>query len=134
MTSSVSPAEYGVSESNGFLPDAAPLTQLPGRFAEWDAIGSVLPKHLAAGRARELLSNVAPLDPGALTGQAERERAMLLLSYFGHAHIFGGDVPANVCPANIAVPWHKAGGPHPPAPAVGGCNPPLRELEGALTH
>ncbi|MEU5658882.1 hypothetical protein ABZ802_25175 [Streptomyces sp. NPDC047737] len=110
MTSSVSPAEYGVSESNGFLPDVAPLTQLPGRFAEWDEIGAVLPKHLAAGRARELLSSVAPLDPGALTEQAERERAMLLLSYFGHAYIFGGDVPANVCPANIAVPWHKAAG------------------------
>lgn len=110
MGNRVSPAEYGVSERNGFLPDVPPLTRLPGRFAEWDEIGAVLPKHLAAGRARELLSNVAPLDPGALSEPAERERAMLLLSYFGHAHVFDGDVPANVCPANIAVPWHKAAG------------------------
>ncbi|WP_330240289.1 hypothetical protein [Streptomyces sp. NBC_00525] len=110
MGSRVSPREYGVSESNGFLPDAAPLTRLPGRFAEWDEIGAVLPKHLAAGRARELLSDVAPLDPATLTDPAERERAMLLLSYFGHAYIFGGDEPAGAVPANIAVPWHCAAG------------------------
>lgn len=36
----------------------------------------------------------------------ERERAMVLLSYLGHAYVWGGREPAAIIPARLAVPWH----------------------------
>lgn len=37
----------------------------------------------------------------------ERRRAMLLLSYIGHAYVWNGDAPAERIPANLALPWYE---------------------------
>jgi indoleamine 2,3-dioxygenase len=99
-------ADYEVDERLGFLPGTDPLRKLPAGFAAWDEIASVLPKHLVMGQARGLLRGVPPLDIRELATRAERERAMLLLSYFAHAYVNDGESPSPVLPANIAVPWH----------------------------
>ena len=39
--------------------------------------------------------------------RGERERAMTLLSYLGHAYVWRGDKPADKLPARVAVPWHE---------------------------
>src|SRR5207253_9628368 len=37
----------------------------------------------------------------------ERERAMVLVSYLGHAYVWGGPRPELILPAVLAVPWHQ---------------------------
>src|SRR5260370_1080638 len=72
--------------ARGFLPSSDPLKCLPEPFGSWDEIGYELPKLLAAGRAREVLSRIPALDPNDLPERA-LPRAMLLLSLFGHAYV-----------------------------------------------
>src|SRR6266581_555701 len=96
----------GVDPQRGFLPAVDPLTHLPGRFAVWDAVGRELPKLLAAGRARSVLSRLPALDPSELP-DAAIPRAMVLLSFFGHAYVYQSwqtDV-ADRLPAAVARPW-----------------------------
>jgi indoleamine 2,3-dioxygenase len=45
------------------------------------------------------------LDPAALHDGPELERAMLLLSFLGHAYVWGGPRPAARIPDVLAVPW-----------------------------
>jgi indoleamine 2,3-dioxygenase len=40
-----------------------------------------------------------------LVTEADRNRAMLLLSYLGHAYVFADENPADVVPAQLARPW-----------------------------
>jgi indoleamine 2,3-dioxygenase len=72
----------------------------------WDEIGADLPKLLAAGRAGRVLFDLAVLDPGDLV-DGELRRAMLLLSFFGHAYVWETwrDAPRQHLPAGVAVPW-----------------------------
>src|SRR5207247_7554335 len=37
-------------------------------------------------------------------------RAMMLLSYFAHAYVWGATNPADQIPRGIAVPWHALAG------------------------
>src|SRR5713226_3170130 len=96
----------GVDPQRGFLPAVDPLTHLPGAFAVWDEVGLELPKLLAAARARSVLSRLPALDPGELP-DAAIPRAMVLLSFFGHAYVYQSwqtDV-ADRLPAAVARPW-----------------------------
>src|SRR5712692_8396339 len=47
-----------------------------------------------------ILNTAPPQDPTQL------ERAMLLLSYFGHAYVWAEEQPASHIPASIAAPWY----------------------------
>src|SRR2546430_11483338 len=101
----------GVDPQRGFLPAVDPLTHLAGRFAVWDAVGLGLPKLLAAGRARSVLSRLPALDPSELP-DAAIPRAMVLLSFFGHAYVYQSwqtDV-ADRLPAAVARPWASTAG------------------------
>ncbi len=101
----------GVDPQRGFLPAVDPLTHLPGRFAVWDAVGRELPKLLAAGRARSVLSRLPALDPSELP-DAAIPRAMVLLSFFGHGYVYQSwqtDV-ADRLPAAVARPWVSTAG------------------------
>ncbi|MGW0536509.1 hypothetical protein [Streptomyces sp. NPDC003032] len=101
----ISLQDFEVDPVNGFLPGTDPLRQLSGSYAEWDEIAAQLHKYLVSGRARTLLRDVPQFDTAALRDGAELERAMLLLSYFGHAWINDTEPPVDSVPANIAVPW-----------------------------
>jgi len=96
---------FEVSPERGFLPEPDPLGALPAAFAPWEEIARELPKLLLAGRTRRALDALPPLDPAALPGEREARRAMLLLSYFGHAYVWGGSEPATRIPAGVAAPW-----------------------------
>lgn len=90
----------------GFLPAQDPLVALPEPFAPWEAVAQALPKLLATGEIRRHLADLPPLNPELLDGTAQRERAMQILSYLGHAWVWGEPPAATCIPAAIAVPWH----------------------------
>jgi indoleamine 2,3-dioxygenase len=96
---------FELSRERGFLPVQDPVRALPAELARWDEIAVELPKLLAAGRARAALAALPVLDPATLSGGGPLRRAMLVLSYFGHAWVWGGAEPERVIPASIAVPW-----------------------------
>lgn len=99
-------ARFEVDAGRGFLPAADPAGQLPGALAAWDQAGAELPKLLMTDQVRTRLGRLPMLDPAGLDGRAAQERAMMLLSYLGHAYVWGERKAAYVLPAPIAVPWH----------------------------
>src|ERR687883_384458 len=91
----------------GFLPTPDPCQALPAAFSPWDEIGRDLPKLLAAGRARTVLERLPGLEADQLPDEA-LPRAMLLLSFFGHAYVWESwrQGPAERLPAALARPWY----------------------------
>jgi len=100
---------FDVSPERGFLPRRDPLRKLPPTFGEWEYLGANLPKLLVSDRLRREIEGLRPLDASFLRGDAQVERGMLLLSYLGHAYVWGGSAgaePPRRLPAGLAVPWH----------------------------
>lgn len=96
---------FGISLERGFLSDPDPTTVLPEDFAPWEALGQDLPKLLLAGRLRTVVDALPVLAPEALADGPHLRRAMVLLSYLGHAYVWGDAPPAEHIPAPLAVPW-----------------------------
>ncbi len=99
---------FHVDPQRGFLPTPDPLRRLPAAFAPWEDIAHDLPKLLVAGTIRSELDQLPMLKVSALSNHGQFERAMMLLSYFGHAYVWGEMAPASRLPASVAVPWHAA--------------------------
>lgn len=99
-------ARFDVHPRYGFLPATDPTTRLPDAFAPWEALADDLDRQLISGTLRCTVRGLPQLDPAPLTAPGDIARAMLLLSYFGHAYVWGGREPVDRLPANIAVPWH----------------------------
>jgi len=95
-----------VSSERGFLPLQDPLARLPGIFDAWEDVAQRLPKLLVSDQFRRAVENLSPFPVSAIANVRERERAMVLLSYLGHAYVWGGARPATMLPARLAVPWH----------------------------
>lgn len=105
----IDPADFDIDPARGFLPKRDPLSRLPPAWAAWDELGAELPALLLAGRAREWLSRMPVLDIAGLADGLEAERAMLLLSTFAGAHVWGGAEPDLRLPRPIAAPlWAMA--------------------------
>ncbi|HEV2521435.1 MAG TPA: hypothetical protein VGT24_03565 [Candidatus Acidoferrales bacterium] len=96
-----------LSRERGFLPLQDPLPRLPKKFNEWEDVAHSLPKVLASDQFRHRIAALPPFPADAITSDRERERAMVLLSYLGHAYVWGGARPAPVLPARLAAPWHR---------------------------
>lgn len=99
-------AEFELDPERGFLPPNDPLRQLSSQFEIWDQVAYDLPKLLVADRVRQAVHALPKEDFSALSSKAELERAMLVMSYLGHAYVWGGKQPPKVLPAALAVPWH----------------------------
>jgi len=100
-------AAPALSSERGFLPLQDPLTRLPKEFDVWENAAQCLPKLLASDQLRQRIENLPPFPVQAIADERERERAMGLLSYVGHAYVWGGARPAPVLPARLAVPWYR---------------------------
>jgi indoleamine 2,3-dioxygenase len=98
---------FGVSGERGFLPEPDPLRRLPERFAAFEELAAELPRLLPAGRVREAVEAMPAFETPALADEAELRRAMLLLSFLGHAYVWGGPAPSARIPARLAVPWSE---------------------------
>jgi indoleamine 2,3-dioxygenase len=104
MSSSV--AARDVNRERGFLPSQDPLQRLPPVFDHWENFARSLPKQFASDHIRRSIRDLPPFPLADLRDDRERERAMVLLSYLGHAYVWGGHKPAHVLPSVLAVPWY----------------------------
>jgi indoleamine 2,3-dioxygenase len=95
-----------IDSERGFLPLQDPLTCLSRHFEEWESVGLSLPKLFASDHLRRTIEQLPPFPIEAIRNDREREGAMVLLSYLGHAYVWGGFKPAQVLPKLLAVPWH----------------------------
>lgn len=99
--------EFGIHPERGFLPAPDPLELLPEDFSPWDKVARELPKLLITGKVRSHLIELPILDAAALRDQRERERAMMILSFLGHAYVWGETEIVTTIPACLAVPWYQ---------------------------
>src|SRR5580693_8491943 len=102
---SVSIAVPELNHERGFLPPQDPLARLTDPFDAWEELAQHLPKILVSDQIRARIADLPPFPVEAIGDSRERERAMLLLSYLGHAYVWGGSRPALILPAVLAVPW-----------------------------
>ena len=98
--------EPEVNNDRGFLPVQDPLIRLPKPFDAWESVAVNLPKFLASDHIRRTIAELPEFPLHELHDHRERERAMIILSYLGHAYVWGGPRPETVLPRNLAVPWH----------------------------
>ena len=96
-----------LNHERGFLPLQDPLRRLPKAFDDWEELALHLPKLLVSDRFRSAIADLPPFPVAAINDSRERERAMLLLSYLGHAYVWGGPRPALILPAVLAAPWYQ---------------------------
>src|SRR5689334_6864681 len=94
----------------GFLPHTDPLRALPAAYSVWEEVAADLPKLLVARKARTFAQRMPVVDASALADGDELRRAMLLLSFLGHAFVWEGPAASPFLPASIAVPWHHVAG------------------------
>src|SRR5262249_41530430 len=55
---------------------------------------------------RRKIEGLPPFPVEAIGNDRERERAMTLLSYLGHAYVWGGARAAEILPQKLAIPWY----------------------------
>ena len=97
---------YDIDVSNGFLPSKEPLTALPDEFEIWDSMAQEFSGLLNAGVFRTQAEAMPIInDVSRLRTPMELERAMLLLSIFGHGFVWQGYESSGYVPASIAIPW-----------------------------
>jgi indoleamine 2,3-dioxygenase len=99
--------DYEIDAGRGFLPSSDPLDRLPNDFSPWEEIGRELPKLLMTGRVRRFIQAMPLLDAMGLRDDRERRRAMVILSFLGHAYVWGERETVSSIPACLAVPWHQ---------------------------
>ena len=99
--------EPEVHRDRGFLPLEDPLTHLPKAFDAWEDVAHRLPKLLASDHLRRTITDLPPFPLDEIHNRREYERAMVLLSYLGHAYVWGGPRPEAILPARLAMPWHQ---------------------------
>jgi len=98
---------FEVNGERGFLPTPDPLDCLPEKFSPWEEIGRNLPKLLLTGKIRHFAQQLPLLDAARLGDDRERKRAMVILSFLGHAYVWGEDTIVESLPPSLAVPWHR---------------------------
>ena len=99
--------EFQIDPERGFLPATDPLDHLPAYFAPWEELGRNLPKLLTASKLRAFVQDLPLLEAGNLKSEADKRRAMVLLSFIGHGYVWGEAETIRVIPAPLAVPWYQ---------------------------
>jgi indoleamine 2,3-dioxygenase len=99
--------DYDIHPERGFLPDLDPLDRLPADFQPWEAEAHELPKLLVSGKVRSFLQQLPLVDAADLSEDRQRRRAMVILSFLGHAYVWGEQEPVSSIPSCLAVPWQQ---------------------------
>jgi indoleamine 2,3-dioxygenase len=97
-------SEYGLDPITGFVPSSDQLRRLPSEFDAWEQIAPVMAPLIRARRIRAALEAMPLLDVTHLAGEAQQERALLLLTMFANAWVWGGHEPHLTMPPQLAVP------------------------------
>jgi len=97
---------YNIDIANGFLPAHEPLEALPDEFEIWDSMAREFSGLLNAGVFRTQAESMPIIDDvSSLQTSMELERAMLLLSIFGHGFVWQDYESSGYVPESIAIPW-----------------------------
>lgn len=91
----------------GFLPQNDPLQALPEPFSAWEKAAKGLPKLLLGDRFRATIEALPEFPTDKLKTEEQIERAMQLISYLGHAYIWGVKPLVMTLPAILAKPWYE---------------------------
>jgi indoleamine 2,3-dioxygenase len=91
----------------GFLPTTDPLSQLPRDFLAWEKIAKELPKLLITNQFISEIKKLPPFPLAKLKTKAQFERAMLIVSYLGHAYVWGTKTIPSSIQKQIAQPWYE---------------------------
>ena len=102
-------ADYGITEEFGYLPSYDPAQSLSAGNEEWDQFGKDLPKLLMGSKFRQRVKNLPKFNIDKLNGEADIQRAMLVLSYIGQAYQWSDNKAATVMPEVLAKPWYEVG-------------------------
>jgi indoleamine 2,3-dioxygenase len=102
-------ADFGITEEFGYLPAHAPALALSAGNEEWDQFGRDIPKLLMGSNFRSRVKALPEFNINKLNGEAEIQRAMLILSYIGQSYQWSENNPATLMPAKLAIPWHQVG-------------------------
>lgn len=97
-------SDYDIDEVRGFLPAEDPLKALTPELCEWDALSSDLSALLRTGLIFEVIQELPDFDVSLLKTNAQKERALAMLSLLCNAHVWGGRTPNLLVPKKIAVP------------------------------
>ncbi|OTB02772.1 hypothetical protein M426DRAFT_61643 [Hypoxylon sp. CI-4A] len=98
-------SDYGISSKHGFLPDVLPLTRLPDPYYnKWESIAANLQNLILSKRLRGVIDRLPVLSTIGLEHDAEWRRAYMLLTFFAHGYIWGGDIPCDRVPPSISAP------------------------------
>lgn len=89
-----------------FLPKDDPLDTLPSAFSAWEAAAKTLPKLLVSSQFHNRLEKLPAFAVDKLQTSLEYERAMQILSYFGHAYVWGQKDAPEAIPEVLAKPWY----------------------------
>src|SRR5260370_7622033 len=106
-TTPTSIAAFEISHERGFRPFQDPLPRLPKAFDAWESVAQRLPKLLVSDQLHRTIAELPPFPIESIKDDRERELAMVLLSYLGHAYVWGGSQLATVLLSNLPVPWHQ---------------------------
>jgi len=102
-------ADFGITEEFGYLPTYDPAHSLSAGNEEWDQFGKDLPKLLMGTNFRSRVKALPKFNIEKLSGEAEVQRAMLILSYIGQAYQWSENTAAHIIPSNLALPWYEVG-------------------------
>ncbi len=100
-------SQYEIDPIRGFLPPQDPLKVLPSKFSAWEMAAYDLPKLLVTDQIRKILHELPLIDSSSLTTRPEVERGMMILSYLGHAYVWGEPSSIETLPQCLAVPWYE---------------------------
>lgn len=99
---------FGLSADRGFLPNQDPLRSLTAaEFSAWEHVATNLPKYLAGLSVRKTVNALPEFPVALLSSDAEIRRAMVVLSFIGHAYVFGERPVVDRIPAVLAKPWYE---------------------------
>ncbi|HEV8052486.1 MAG TPA: hypothetical protein VGP47_08325 [Parachlamydiaceae bacterium] len=90
-----------------FLPKEDPLEMLPPAFSSWEITAKNLQKLLVASQFQKKLEELPIFPTDKLRTPAEFERSMQILSYFGHAYVWGQKNVPDAIPEVLAKPWYE---------------------------
>ncbi|KAL6699784.1 Indoleamine 2,3-dioxygenase [Trichoderma pleuroticola] len=98
-------SKFAVSR-HAFLPEDSPPKTLSDPYYEpWELVAHNLPELIKAGRIHDAIRELPILSTDGFTSEAEWRRAYVILSFFAHAYIWGGDVPEQILPPSVTVPY-----------------------------
>lgn len=84
---------------NAFLPKDSPCERLSDPYYEpWEVIAQHLPELIEDNAIHTVIAQLPVLSTQRLNSEAEWRRAYVILAYFTHAHIWGGEKPHEVSP------------------------------------